>query len=140
MEKLSPIGEQLLAIRDRFLSQMIFQTFNGYALSQFKKIEQDLRNRGQVRWKHAMHLLRLLMTGAATLREGRVPVHVGSARESLLAVKRGELPWEKIDAWRQQLHRDFELALTATQLPERPDYEAANELLLNARMASALTK
>jgi len=23
---------------------MIFQTFNGYAMSQFKKIEQDIRN------------------------------------------------------------------------------------------------
>jgi hypothetical protein len=72
---------------------MIFQTFNGYALSQFKKIEQDLRNHGEVRWKHAMHLLRLLMTGAATLREGRVPVHVGDRRDQLLAVKRGELSW-----------------------------------------------
>jgi uncharacterized protein len=44
---------------------MIFQTFNGYAMSQFKKIEQDIRNHGEVRWKHAMLLLRLLLTGAA---------------------------------------------------------------------------
>jgi uncharacterized protein len=137
VDKISPLGEQLLSIRDRFLSQMIFQTFNGYALSQFKKIEQDRRNQGQVRWKHAMHLLRLLMTGAAALREGCVPVHVGSARESLLAVKQGALSWDEIAAWRQQLHRDFELALTQTQLPERPDYEAANQLLLAARRQAA---
>ncbi len=137
VHKVTPIGERLLAIRDLFLSQMIFQTFNGYALSQFKKIEQDLRNHGEVRWKHAMHLLRLLMTGAATLREGRVPVHVGPRREELLAVKRGELSWEKVDAWRQELHRDFELALAETKLPERPDYEAVNALLLTARNESA---
>jgi uncharacterized protein len=137
VEKLSPVGELLLAMRDRFLSQLIFQTFNGYALSQFKKIEQDRRNHGSVRWKHAMHLLRLLMTGAATLREGRVPVHVGSAREALLAVKRGELEWERIDTWRLQLHRDFELALAETQLPERPNYEAANQMLLAARRQAA---
>ena len=133
VDKVTPIGQQLLALRDKFLSQMIFQTFNGYALSQFKKIEQDLRNHGEVRWKHAMHLLRLLMTGATTLREGRVPVHVVDQREHLLAVKRGELSWEKVDAWRQQLHRDFEQALVETQLPERPDYEAANALLVAAR-------
>jgi hypothetical protein len=48
-------------------------------------------------------------------------------------VKRGELSWEKVDAWRQQLHRDFEQALAETKLPERPDYEAANALLLMAR-------
>lgn len=133
VDKVTPIGSELLAIRDRFLSQMIFQTFNGYALSQFKKIEQDLRNQGEVRWKHAMHLLRLLMTGAATLREGRVPVHVGTRRDQLLAVKRGELSWEKVDTWRQELHRDFEQALSETKLPERPDYEAANGLLVEAR-------
>ena len=137
VDKVTPIGERLLAIRGRFLSQMIFQTFNGYALSQFKKIEQDLRNRGEVRWKHAMHLLRLLMTGAVTLREGRVPVHVGPRRDELLAVKRGEWSWEKVNAWRQELHRDFEQALIATKLPERPDYEAANELLVEVRACAA---
>ncbi|SKA86661.1 hypothetical protein SAMN02745166_01328 [Prosthecobacter debontii] len=133
VEKCSQVAEALLSVRDHFLSQMIFQTFNGYALSQFKKIEQDRRNQGQVRWKHAMHLLRLLMTGAATLREGYVPVHVGDRRDQLLAVKRGEFTWEEIDAWRQELHRDFELALAETKLPERPDYEAANRLLIQAR-------
>jgi hypothetical protein len=35
------MGEELLSMRQGFLSQMIFQTFNGYAMSQFKKIEQD---------------------------------------------------------------------------------------------------
>jgi hypothetical protein len=139
VEKITPLGEQLLAIREAFLSQMIFQTFNGYAMSQFKKIEQDLRNHGEVRWKHAMHLLRLLLTGAATLREGRVPVRVEAHREKLLAVKRGELPWPDLDIWRKELHRDFEHALARTKLPERPDYEAANRFLIKARAQSALS-
>ena len=138
VEKATPLGAELVAIRQRFLSQMIFQTFNGYAMSQFKKIEQDIRNQGAVRWKHAMHLLRLLLTGAATLREGRVPVRVEAHRERLLVVKRGEMPWADVDAWRQELHRDFERALTETKLPERPDYEAANRFLLKARRTMAV--
>jgi hypothetical protein len=133
VEKATPLGKELLSLRDGFLSQMIFQTFNGYAMSQFKKIEQDIRNHGEVRWKHAMHLLRLLLTGAATLREGRLPVQVEAHRERLLVVKRGELPWSEVDAWRRELHRDFEIALTETKLPERPDYEAANRFLVKAR-------
>lgn len=137
VEKVTPLGEELLALRGAFLSQMIFQTFNGYALSQFRKIEQDRRNHGEVRWKHAMHLLRLLLTGAATLRESRVPVRVGSHRDRLLAVKRGEVPWPEVDAWRQQLHRDFEHALAETKLPERPDYEVVNGFLVGARRAMA---
>ena len=133
VERVTPLGAELIAARQGFLSQVIFQTFNGYAMSQFKKIEQDIRNHGEVRWKHAMHLLRLLLTGAATLRDARVPVRVESHRERLLAVKRGELPWADVDAWRKELHRDFERALAESKLPERPDYEATNEFLLKAR-------
>jgi uncharacterized protein len=137
IEKTTQLGRELLDMRGAFLSQMIFQTFNGYSLSQFKKIEQDLRNHGEVRWKHAMHLLRLLLTGAATLRTGSVPVQVEAHRNRLLAVKRGEVQWSDVDAWRKELHRDFELTLTDTKLPERPDYEAANRFLIKARKTIA---
>jgi uncharacterized protein len=152
VEKVTSLGEELLALRGGFLSQMIFQTFNGYALSQFKKIEQDRRNavsresatgttsgvgEDGVRWKHAMHLVRLLLTGAAALRLGRVPVRVEAERDRLLAIKRGEVPWAEVDAWRQHLHRDFEQALSQTQLPERPDYAAANQFLIRARRVAA---
>jgi hypothetical protein len=137
VEKVTPLGAELIAARQGFLSQMIFQTFNGYAMSQFKKIEQDIRNQGEVRWKHAMHLLRLLLTGAATLREVRVPVRVEVHRERLLAVKRGELPWGEVDVWRKELHQDFERALVETKLPERPDYESANRFLIKARSEMA---
>jgi hypothetical protein len=137
VEKITPLGKELLQIRESFLSQMIFQTFNGYAMSQFKKIEQDRRNTGEVRWKHAMHLLRLLLTGAATLREGSVPIRVEEHRERLLTVKRGELPWPEVESWRLQLHREFETALKNTKLPERPDYERANQFLLKARRSAA---
>ncbi len=137
VEKITPLGQELVAARQGFLSQMIFQTFNGYALSQFKKIEQDLRNQGEVRWKHAMHLLRLLITGAATLREQRVPVRVECHRDRLLAIKAGTVPWSDVNAWRGELHQDFERALAETKLPERPDYERANEFLLKARRQTA---
>jgi hypothetical protein len=39
----------------------------------------------------------------------------------------------EVDAWRKELHRDFERALAETKLPERPDYEAANRFLIKAR-------
>jgi hypothetical protein len=137
LDRVTPLGQELLDLRPRFLSQMIFQTFNGYALSQFKKLEQDRRNHGEVRWKHAMHLLRLLLTGTGALRTGDIPVRVGLHRDRLLQIKRGEIPWPEVDAWRQELHQDFERARTETSLPERPDYEAANQFLLRARRHAA---
>jgi len=42
-----------------------------------------------------------------------------------------------VDAWRKELHADFERALVETKLPERPDYEAANRFLIKARREMA---
>jgi predicted nucleotidyltransferase len=134
VELATPLAQDLLAMRAAFLSTLIYQTYNGYALSQFRKLEQDLRATGAIRWKHAMHLIRLLLAGIATLREGAVPVRVEDAyRERLLAIRRGEVQWAEVDVWRLALHHEFDAAFTATRLPERPDYAAANAFLLRAR-------
>ena len=61
------------------------------------------------------------------------PARVEAHREKLLSVKRGEVSWPEVDAWRKEPHREFELALAETKLLERPDYEAANRLLIRAR-------
>jgi hypothetical protein len=96
----------------------------------------DLRNQGQVKWKHVMHLIRLLISGIHVLEQGFVPVRVEKHRDQLLAIKRGELAWDETEKWRLSLHADFDRALLKTSLPERPDYERANALLLKARRAA----
>jgi predicted nucleotidyltransferase len=133
IEHATPLARELLGMREAFLSRTVYQTYNGYVLSQFKKLQADVRNRGQVKWKHVMHLIRLLLAGVTVLREGVVPVHVGENRDRLLAIKRGELPWDEVEAWRLDLHKQFDAAAVATTLPERPDYERANEFLVRAR-------
>jgi uncharacterized protein len=133
VESAPPLALELLAMRDCFLSRLVYQTYNGYVLSQFKKLEGDLRNRGELKWKHAMHLIRLLLSGVTALREGRVQVHVGEHRESLLSIRRGETPWTEVNEWRLRLHREFDAAYASTTLPERPDYERVNAFLIRAR-------
>ena len=133
VEHASPVAERLLAMRASFLSKHVYQTYNGYVLSQFKRLEQDLRTVGEIKWKHAMHLVRLLLAGVTALREGHVPVHVGAHRERLLGIKRGEESWEEVNAWRLALHAEFDRAVETTRLPDRPDYEAANAFLVWAR-------
>jgi hypothetical protein len=135
VETRTPIADSLLAIRESFLSKLVYQTYNGYVMSQFKKLEQDLRSTGTVRWKHAMHLIRLLMSGVTVLKDGFVPVNVGDRRDFLLAIKRGELEWAEINQLRLSLHKDFDAALDSTRLPDRPDYERANTFLIEARRA-----
>jgi predicted nucleotidyltransferase len=136
VETCTPLAGELVAERQRFLSKLVFQTHNGYVLSQFKRLEQDLRTTGEIRWKHAMHMLRLLLVGIGALRDGTLPVEVSEHRERLLAVKAGQLTWEEVDAWRRELHREMEEAYARTHLPERPDYRWANEFLLRARRSA----
>jgi len=133
VEKATPLAEELLAMKAIFLSRVVYQTFNGYVLSQFKKMQADLRNQGKVKWKHVMHLIRLLISGIHVLKHGSVPVRVEEHRDQLLAIKRGELPWEETERWRLSLHADFDRAFAETRLPERPDYEKANAFLVKAR-------
>jgi hypothetical protein len=133
VEYATPLAQEMLDMREAFLSRLVYQTYNGYVMSQFKKLQADLRNRGEVKWKHVMHLVRLLLSGITALREGVVQVHVGTHRERLLAIKRGEVPWDEVESWRLSLHREFDDAASQTQLPERPDYQQANDLLLRAR-------
>lgn len=136
VEYSSPLAGELLAQRSMFLSRLVYQTFNGYVLSQFKKMEQDLRAKGAIKWKHAMHLIRLLLSGTGILERGEVPMDVGPHRRDLLEIRDGLWSWERVDAWRLRLHRGFEDAFTRTALPERPDYERANAFLVRARRHS----
>jgi hypothetical protein len=62
---------------------------------------------------------------------------VGEHRARLLAVRRGEVPWAEVNAWRLSLHKEFDAAYAGTGLPERPDYERVNAFLIRARRASA---
>lgn len=135
VEHANDLALELLSMRDSFLSKLVYQTYNGYVLSQFKKLEQDLRARGAIKWKHAMHLIRLLISGVTILREGHVPVRVEAHRDRLLAIRHGAVSWEDIDAWRLSLHRDFDEAFTHTRLPDRPDFAMANDFLIRARRA-----
>lgn len=133
IEKATPLAEELLGMKSIFLSRLVYQTYNGYVMSQFKKMQADLRNHGKVKWKHVMHLIRLLLAGIGVLREGFVPVHVEAHRDRLLAIRRGEVPWQDVEQWRLSLHHEFNAALESTKLPDRPDYERANAFLIRAR-------
>jgi predicted nucleotidyltransferase len=133
VEACAPIAQELIDLRAIFLSQYVHRTYNAYVLSQFKKLEQDLRNQGQIRWKHVMHLIRLLLSGVVVLRQGFVPLRVDEYRDRLLAIRRGDVPWEEVERWRLALHRELDVALASTPLPEQPDYERANRFLIRAR-------
>ncbi|MFF4455493.1 DNA polymerase beta superfamily protein [Streptomyces goshikiensis] len=137
VERVTPVGEELLSLRGAFLSRLAHTSFSRYAASQHTKLVADVRIHGAPRWKHAMHLLRLLLSCRDLLRTGRLTIDAGPHRDRLLAVRRGELSWAEADAWMTRLAEETEAALSTTPLPQSPDHARVADFLHRARRASA---
>ncbi|CAL9377718.1 nucleotidyltransferase domain-containing protein [Streptomyces sp. enrichment culture] len=138
VEHVDDTGRELLELRGAFLSRQVYETFTRYALSQRRKLEADVRRHGEPRWKHAMHLLRLLGACRDLLRTGELVVDVGDARERLLAVKRGEVAWAEAEAWMVRLADETDAALASSPLPGEPDRARVEDFLFRTRLRSAL--
>ncbi|MDQ0990072.1 hypothetical protein QFZ74_001300 [Streptomyces sp. V3I7] len=137
VEHLHATGRELLSLREAFLSLQVYDTLTRYALSQRKKLESDVQRHGAPRWKHAMHLLRLLMSARDLLRTGELNVDVGDQRDPLLAVKRGEVPWSRVETWMTDLSAETERAAHQTPLPSEPDRRRVEDFLIRVRRDSA---
>ncbi|MFF2527165.1 nucleotidyltransferase domain-containing protein [Streptomyces liangshanensis] len=138
VERLDDTGRELLSLRGAFLSRQAHATFVRYAVGQRRKLEADVRQHGAPRWKHAMHLLRLLALCGDLLRSGRLVLDVGAEREPLLAVKRGEVPWPEVERRMNRLAAEADDAAARSPLPEAPDRARIEDFLVRARRASAL--
>jgi predicted nucleotidyltransferase len=139
VEHADATGRELLALREAFLSRQVYETFTRYAIGQRRRLDADLRTHGAPRWKHAMHLLRLLISARDLLRTGRMTIDVGDERPRLLAVKRGEVPWAGVESWMARLATEAEEASHRTPLPELPDRRRLEDFLLRVRRDSALS-
>lgn len=68
VEYADDLGRELVSLRGAFLSRQAHRTFVRYADGQRRKLDADVRRYGHPRWKHAMHLLRLLTSCRDLLR------------------------------------------------------------------------
>ncbi|MFF7983952.1 DNA polymerase beta superfamily protein [Streptomyces sp. NPDC007901] len=134
VEHVDDTGRELLALRGAFLSRRAHDSFTRYALGQRRKIDADVRTHGAPRWKHAMHLLRLLTSARDLLRTGELTIGVGDRRA---AVKRGEVSWAEVESRMARLAEETERALPGSPLPAEPDHARVADFLLRVRRASA---
>jgi predicted nucleotidyltransferase len=137
VETLTPVGRRLLDVREALLSRRAADTYGRYATAQMAKLSAHLGRGEPVRWKQAMHMLRLLRAGASVLRTGQVLVDMSPWREELLAVRSGAVAWDDVVAMSDTLRRDLGRALAETPLPAEPDRATVEEFLLDVRRASA---
>lgn len=139
VERIDDTGRELLGLRGVFLSRRAHETFVRYALGRRRKLETDIRRYGAPRWKHAMHLLRLLAGCRDLLRTGELVIEVGDARDELLAVQRGEIPWSEAERRMTRLAGENDEAAGRSPLPPEPDRERVEAFLVRTQRASAMT-
>lgn len=137
VEHATPLAQEVRAERRAFLSKRSIGAFRGYAEDQFRRLANRLARTGEVKWKHAMHLLRLLLSGIHLARTGDLCIDVGPHRGRLLEIRDGGRPWGEVEEWRLALEREFDEAFAASPLPETPDRTVAEGLLLKARRMAA---
>ncbi|QFY08926.1 nucleotidyltransferase [Nonomuraea phyllanthi] len=126
VEVITPAGRRLRDLRDAFVSARARRSFAGYADDQLRRLDPAAPN-----WKQAMHMVRLLLSGLHLVRHGEPLVQVGPHRERLLAIRRGEVPWAEVDAWRAAL--SAELADVPGVLPDLPDRRRVEDFLVGVR-------
>ena len=88
---------------------------------------------GEVRWKQAMHMVRLLLAGVHVLDTGEVLVDVSTRRDELLAIRHGERTWAEVAARAADLTARLTEAQAGTRLPAEPDRGAVDRFLVSVR-------
>ncbi|MGI5348621.1 DNA polymerase beta superfamily protein [Streptomyces sp. CA-250714] len=133
VERCTPLGAELRGLAGSFLSRDVHRTYARFAQAQLARAENRRRRSGEVRWKQMMHLIRLLLDGAALLRTGTLTLDAGEYRERLLAVRHGERSWEETVGWAEQLTRRLDDALATSPLPAEPDRARVEDWLISVR-------
>lgn len=138
VERRTALGSELRELSGAFLSRHVHRTYARYAQAQFVKARARRERTGAPRWKHVVHLLRLLISGAVLLETGTVQLDVGDHRDRLLAVRRGELTWDEVSTWHDALSVRMEDALRRSPLPDEPDTRRVEDWLYSVRGRSAV--
>lgn len=128
-------GKILVDNRKLFLSNVIYKSYGGYAISQARKLNargdsfsSETKNRYA---KHARHCFRLLNQGKQLLETGDLTVRVNN-RDELFSI--GQMPVkELVDRFEEEFKKFDEIK---SVLPDKPDYEKVNEILLQIRRAN----
>lgn len=137
VEHLDDTGRELLALRDAFLSRQAHGTFARYAMGRQRKLEADVRQHGAPRWKHAMHMVRQLISCRDLMRTGELRIDVAEHRERLLEIRHGEITWPEVESWTHRLYAEADAEAARTPLRAAPDFARVEAFLIRVRRASA---
>lgn len=137
---IDPLFEDILENRQKFLSQLCRRTYGGYATQQVARFERAIKGEGndsgrfkpEHRHKHLMHCFRLIEQCTKMLETGDLDIVVTNKDELIeLSVK----SYDDLDFFHEEFgKRVARMDSVETQLPETPDEEFFNKLLIAIRM------
>jgi len=142
METIRIEGQLLINNRHLFATKLAYPSFVGYAKSQLKKMTAQkyqgymgtkrklLVDNYGYDTKNASHLIRLLRMGVEFLNTGELTVFRTDDADELRDIKQGKWSMEKVKREANALFEAAAEAMETSPLPDTPDMEAINKLLL----------
>lgn len=136
-------GKEIIENKRLFCSRLAAETFVGYAQSQLKKMTAFTLGKGYLGekrkklvekfgydTKNASHCIRLLRMGYEFLQTGEMRVYRPDFEE-LIDIKSGKWPLERVVQAAEAMFVDFEKVVSKSPLPETPDFDGINDLLVS---------
>ena len=80
-------------------------------------------------YKHAMHLVRILITGTYILEGKGIRTRLVEHLPTLLSIRHGEFNWEQIFKIVDSYEKHFHQAAQLTKLPDRPQQDKVQQLM-----------
>ncbi len=90
--------------------------------------------------KHAMHLIRLLVTGTEILEGKGINTYREKEREHFLDIRKGKYSYPEIFEMVNEYEKQFQHAASGTALPDEPEYEKVEELMLEVYDRTVIQK
>ena len=135
-------GEALIKNRDIFVSKQAYHSFTGYGYGQFKRMtnfkfegymgakRKSLVEKFGYDTKNASHLIRLLKMEIEFLTEGQLYVEREDASQ-LISIKKGEWSLNQVKTEAEKLFGLAQEAYVKSKLPDKPDWDRAEKLLMS---------
>jgi predicted nucleotidyltransferase len=138
----SAVGDRLRDHRKMFLSKHAIRAHLGYLESQFQALKKDGGGKDVKRpelvekygydCKFAAHAVRLGLQGQELAETGWISIPMKEKeRDIVLAVRKGEVPYEQALLFIDSYKSDLAAALGCTTLPDDADYQAINRFLVD---------
>ena len=81
-------------------------------------------------YKHAMHLIRLYLMGIDILKNQKINTYRKDEHQLLMDIRNGKLTMQEIFNLKNELHKQIHAVYKDCTLPEYPDYDKINKLML----------